>query len=66
MAGQGVNEMRVFLDGSALEVYLNGQETLSTRLYPTDENSDGLRLFADGAVRILEAQVYRMGSAYEE
>jgi len=65
-AGRGVNELRIFLDGSALELYLNNQETLSTRLYPSREDSDGLRLYARGAVRILEAQVYRVGSAYEE
>ena len=58
--------LRAFLDGSALEVYLNDRETLTTRLYPEREDADGLRLWAEGGVRVNLLQVYEMQSAYEE
>ena len=62
--GSGRTRLRVFLDGSALEVYLNDRETLTTRLYPTREDADGLRIYAEGGVRVNLLQVYQMDSAY--
>lgn len=64
--GRGRTRLRAFLDGSALEVYLNDRETLTTRLYPEREDADGLRLWAEGGVRVNLLQVYEMQSAYEE
>lgn len=66
MQGRGRTRLRAFLDGSALEVYLNDRETLTTRLYPEREDADGLRLWAEGGVRVNLLQVYEMQSAYEE
>ena len=64
--GRGVTKLRVFLDGSGLEVFVNDRETLTTRLYPVREDSDGLRLWAEGGVRVNRLQVYEMGSAYSD
>lgn len=61
----GRNTMHVFVDGSAIEVFLNEQESLSTRAYPLREDACGLRLHASGAVRILSIEVYEMDSAYD-
>ena len=66
VAGRGVTKLRVFLDGSALEVYVNDRETLTTRVYPAREDSDGMRLYAEGGVRVNRLQVYEMKSGYEE
>ena len=66
VAGRGVTKLRVFLDGSALEVYVNDRETLTTRVYPAREDSDGMRLYAEGGVRVNRMQVYEMKSGYEE
>lgn len=66
VAGRGVTKLRVFLDGSALEVYVNDRETLTTRVYPAREDSDGMRLYAEGGVRVRRMQVYEMKSGYEE
>ena len=66
VAGRGVTKLRVFLDGSALEVYVNDRETLTTRVYPAREDSDGMRLYAEGGVRVSRMQVYEMKSGYEE
>ena len=66
VAGSGNTKLRVFLDGSALEIYVNDRETLTTRVYPTREDSDGMRLYAQGGVRVNRLQVHEMKSAYEE
>ncbi len=65
VAGESRVNLRVFVDGSALEIYANGRETLTTRAYP-HEGCDGLRLYAEGGVRIHELTVYEMRSAYED
>ena len=66
VAGRGTTKMRVFIDGSGLEIYVNDRETLTTRMYPTREDSDGLRLYAEGGVRVNRLQVHEMKKAYEE
>lgn len=63
--GYGQAELRVFLDGTAIEAFINGRETLTTRAYPT-EGCDGLRLYSEGGVRVSRLQVYAMQSAYAE
>lgn len=64
--GRGVTQMRIFLDGSAMEVFVNDRESLTTRTYPTRPDSDGMRLYAQGGVRINRLQVFEMRSAYDE
>ncbi len=64
--GQGMTTLRVFLDGSALEIFVNDRETLTTRVYPARPDSDGMRLYAQGGVRVSRLQVFEMKSAYEE
>jgi len=69
MGGSVVGESRirlhVFVDTSALEVYCNDRETLTTRAYPGD-GCDGLRLYAEGGVRVHSLNVWSLGSAYED
>ena len=58
--------LRIFLDGSVVEVFANSQTSLSSRLYPTREDSTGLACVAvGGSVRIHDCQVYAMDSAFE-
>ena len=64
--GRGTTKLRVFLDGSALEIFVNDRETLTTRVYPSREDSDGLRLYAEGGVRVNRLQVWEMGSGYAD
>ena len=66
MQGRGTTKLRVFLDGSALEIFVNDRETLTTRVYPSREDSDGLRLYAEGGVRVNRLQVWEMGSGYAD
>ncbi len=41
-------KLRVFLDNSVLEVFANGRQSITQRIYPSKENSTGIRLFANG------------------
>ncbi len=40
--------LRVFLDRSILEVFANGRQCVTQHIYPTREDSLGVRLFAEG------------------
>jgi len=40
--------LRIFLDGSILEVYANGRQCLTQRIYPTRPDALGIRVFSDG------------------
>lgn len=42
-------QLRVFVDGSVLEIFANDGLCLATRLYPQHADSQGVRLFAAGA-----------------
>jgi len=51
-------KLRIFLDRSVLEVFANGRQCITQRIYPTRSDSLGVRLFARGGsalVRKLEA-----------
>lgn len=62
---RGEVELRIFIDGTALEAFINARETLTTRVYPTD-GCDGLRLYAEGTVRVRSLKIYAMKSAYAD
>jgi sucrose-6-phosphate hydrolase SacC (GH32 family) len=51
-------ELRIFLDGSILEVFANRRQCITQRIYPTRVDSTGIDLFSRGGsarVRTLEA-----------
>lgn len=43
-----VVDLRIYLDRSILEVYANGRQCLTQRIYPTRDDSLGVRLFSEG------------------
>ncbi|MDL5362453.1 GH32 C-terminal domain-containing protein [Halalkalicoccus sp. NIPERK01] len=58
-------DLRVFLDDSVLEVFVNERRTLSTRVYPTRPDSDGLSVHAHGgSARFEELEIWTLGSAW--
>lgn len=60
-------EVTILLDRSMLEVYVDDKMSFTLRIYPKYGDSDGVRLFEDGAGLIInEMKVYRMGSAYSD
>ncbi len=57
-------ELRVFLDASVLEVFAHGR-AISTRIYPTQPDSLGVSVFAEGGHAILEKlEVWPMRSIW--
>ncbi len=54
-------KLRVFLDGSAVEIFANGRACLTGRVYPTKAESLGLGLVArGGSARLVSMQVWEM------
>ncbi len=53
--------LRVFVDRSIVEVFANGRQCLTQRIYPARPDSLGVSLFAAGApVRVRELKAWRM------
>ncbi len=58
-------DMRVLIDHSCLEVYLNNKITFTTRIYPKFGNSDYLHFFDDGGgMKVSDVSIKRLGSVY--
>lgn len=56
-------ELRILLDGSTLEVIANKRTSIATRIYPTQRESDNLRLTGHG-VRVEVLKIYEMPSIW--
>jgi len=53
--------LRIFLDRSIMEVYVNKRQCITQRIYPTREDSQGLVLFARGGdIQIPEFNAWKM------
>ncbi|MDQ2052506.1 GH32 C-terminal domain-containing protein [Natronolimnohabitans sp. A-GB9] len=58
--------LRAFLDGSVLELFANDRHCLTTRIYPTRADSDGISLYAtDGVATVESFDVWTLDSAWE-
>lgn len=55
--------LKLFVDGTALELYINEREALSTRAYP-DAACDALSLEALSGLNVSRLDVFRIHSAY--
>ncbi len=64
----GVGEplvLRVFLDGSALEMFANGRRYFASRIYPGRDDSLGVALYArGGAARLISLDAWEMESVW--
>jgi sucrose-6-phosphate hydrolase SacC (GH32 family) len=54
--------MRIFLDRSMVEAYVNERKSLTSRIYPARSDADGLALLAAAGDRISSLKVWSMGS----
>lgn len=50
LPSSGVLSLRIFVDKSIVEVFANGTEVMTARVYPTLNNATQVSLFADGGV----------------
>ena len=61
----GLIHFHVFVDRSVIEVFVNEEITLSSRIYPTRPDSLGVRVFAHKArVDVLALDVWQMASIW--
>ncbi|HMB51319.1 MAG TPA: GH32 C-terminal domain-containing protein [Natronoarchaeum rubrum] len=59
LAGEDL-DLHVYLDGSMLEVYVNGLKSVTTRVYPEDERSTGIEAWASGDATVQQLDVWEL------
>jgi beta-fructofuranosidase len=60
-------KLHIFVDHSTIEVFADYKETISTRIYPTREDSVLTEIFAiDGSVKIKQLQTWSMKSIWNQ
>lgn len=63
----GKLKLHLYLDRSMIEAYAGGKNSITSRVYPTQEDALGLELWSKGGeARIDKLQVWAMNSAYGE
>ena len=55
--------IHLFVDGSVIEGFINGEDAFTTRIFPLDEESSQLQLFADGEDSEVAADCWTLDSA---
>jgi sucrose-6-phosphate hydrolase SacC (GH32 family) len=55
--------LRVFLDRSMVEAYLNERKSITSRMYPSRPDATGLGLIAAPDDRVVSLKVWRMGTS---
>ena len=55
--------LRVFVDRSMVEAYLNERKSLTSRVFPTRLDATGLALIAAPADRVVKLKVWRLGAS---
>ena len=59
-------KLRIFLDHSVLEVFANGRQCITQRIYPTRSDSLGVKLYTRGGdMSVLTAEAWDMAPAHE-
>ena len=59
-------KLRVFVDRSAVEVFVNGRQCAAVRVYPGREDSIGVSLRSQGkATKVLSLDAWQMQNIYE-
>lgn len=59
--------LRVFVDGSVVEVFANDRIVITSRIYPTRADSTGIEVFAEGGdVTVESLDVWEMKSIWSE
>ncbi|HEU5104147.1 MAG TPA: glycoside hydrolase family 32 protein [Roseiflexaceae bacterium] len=58
--------LRIFLDGSVVEVFANDRVCISGRIYPTRTDSLGIDLVAEGAARLRALDIWELRSIWDQ
>lgn len=55
--------IRLFVDGSVVEGFINGEDAFTTRIFPLDEKSSQVEVFADGNNSEVKVDIWKLNSA---
>lgn len=55
-------KLQLFIDGSVVEGFINGEDAFTTRIFPLKENSTQVELFADGSQTEVETSIWKLES----
>ena len=56
--------IRLLIDGSVVEGFINDEDAFTTRMFPKDKNSNRVELFCEkGSLQLAEAKVWRLQDA---
>ncbi len=56
-------EFHVFIDGSVVEVFINGREAFTTRIFPLHENSNQVEVFSTGGDIKVQGEWWKLNRA---
>nr|WEI57638.1 putative GH32 family protein a [Micropterna sequax] len=56
-------ELRVFIDGSVVEVFVNNEDAFTTRIFPLKETSTMLEFFVEGGSLDVDGELWILNSA---
>lgn len=54
--------LNVFIDGSIVDIFVNDRWATSVRVYPSEEDADGVEVFSDSTVRAIELKAWKLNS----
>ena len=57
-------DLTIYLDNSVIEIYANDRLSMTSRIYPSREDAQGLRLIAQGGSAEVEMSIWAMGSIW--
>lgn len=63
LAASAPVEIRLFIDGSVVEGFINNEDAFTTRIFPLKEGSTQVELFSDGNTTEAEADVWMLNAA---
>ncbi|WP_052810355.1 GH32 C-terminal domain-containing protein [Vibrio renipiscarius] len=62
----GKLSLRLFVDRSLIEAYVNERNSLTTRAYPLRSDSTGIKMFSDGDIKVESLTIWPMAAASGE
>lgn len=58
-------DLTIFLDNSVIEIYANDRLSMTSRIYPSRDDAQGLRFYAHGGTATAQVSVWQMGSIWD-
>lgn len=59
-------KLNVFVDGSIVDIFVNDRWATSVRVFPSDDDADGVEVFSTGNVKVKEASGWNLQSSGEQ